>query len=146
MMGAIIRRSGAIRTLDRLLAPALCHARWFLIRVLLAFGCAGAVHGAGPDGIFRDCDVCPEMVKVPAGTFIMGSPATERDRAANEGPQRTVRIDAPFAVGRHEVTRAQFAAFAGVVPPSGGRGGCFVYDAEKSTFRWDAAVLDWRRP
>jgi formylglycine-generating enzyme required for sulfatase activity len=113
MMGAIIRRSGAIRTLDRLLAPALCHARWFLIRVLLAFGCAGAVHGAGPDGIFRDCDVCPEMVKVPAGTFIMGSPATERDRAANEGPQRTVRIDAPFAVGRHEVTRAQFAAFAG---------------------------------
>jgi formylglycine-generating enzyme required for sulfatase activity len=27
-----------------------------------------------------DCDVCPEMVVIPAGAFIMGSPETEKDR------------------------------------------------------------------
>ena len=35
--------------------------------------------------VFRDCDVCPEMVVVPAGNFMMGSPETEQGRRDNEG-------------------------------------------------------------
>ena len=36
---------------------------------------------------FRDCDVCPAMVALPSGTFMMGSPTNEEVRDADEGPQ-----------------------------------------------------------
>ncbi|MBV8766920.1 MAG: SUMF1/EgtB/PvdO family nonheme iron enzyme, partial [Hyphomicrobiales bacterium] len=86
-----------------------------------------------PGSEFKDCDKCLEMVVVPAGSFTMGSPASEngrsdnaKERAAmglpgspasengrsdNEGPQHTVKIAAPFAVGKFHVTVDQFAAF-----------------------------------
>ena len=41
---------------------------------------------------------------VPAGNFMMGSPAGEPERLANEGPQKRVTFAAPFAVGKFEVT------------------------------------------
>ncbi len=60
---------------------------------------------------FRDCnDGCPEMVVVPAGSFTMGSPANEAGRSNDEGPQRTVTIRQPFAVGKFEVTFAEWEA------------------------------------
>ena len=59
---------------------------------------------------FRDCDVCPEMVVIPAGRFTMGSPSSEADRNANEGPQHEVTIPAPFAVGQYEVMWAEWEA------------------------------------
>ena len=54
--------------------------------------------------VFRDCEVCPEMVVVPAGSFMMGSPETEEGRYDNEGPLFQVTIESPFAVGVYEVT------------------------------------------
>jgi formylglycine-generating enzyme required for sulfatase activity len=60
---------------------------------------------------FCDLDGGPEMVVVPAGSFMMGSPETEPERFPNEGPLHKVTIARPFAVGRHAVTRGQFAAF-----------------------------------
>ncbi len=60
---------------------------------------------------FRDCDDCPEMVVVPAGSFMMGSPADEDDRRDTEGPQHTVTIPQNFAVGRFEVTFFEWDAF-----------------------------------
>ena len=59
---------------------------------------------------FRDCPDCPEMVAVPAGSFMMGSPASEEGRNADEGPQRKVTIAKPFAAGKFEVTFAQWDA------------------------------------
>lgn len=53
----------------------------------------------------------PEMVVVPAGSFMMGSPDSEADRMSNEGPQHRVGFDRGFAMARTEVTVAQFAAF-----------------------------------
>jgi formylglycine-generating enzyme required for sulfatase activity len=50
------------------------------------------------------------MVRVPAGSFAMGSLADEPCRARNEAPRHRVRIS-PFLLGRSEVTRGQFAAF-----------------------------------
>ena len=55
-----------------------------------------------------DCDRCPDMVVVPPGTYAMGSPDGEEGRQADEGPQHRVTIDAPFAVGKFEVTRAEW--------------------------------------
>jgi formylglycine-generating enzyme required for sulfatase activity len=59
---------------------------------------------------FTECADCPEMVAVPGGTFMLGSPPSEQGRESDEGPQMRVTIQ-PFAVGRFEVTRAQYAAF-----------------------------------
>lgn len=57
-----------------------------------------------PGTTFRDCDICPEMVVIPAGSFLMGSPPTESGRSSKEGPQRRVTIARSFAAGKYEVT------------------------------------------
>lgn len=59
---------------------------------------------------FRDCDACPEMVVVPAGSYMMGSPVSEEGRWDVEGPPHRVTIGAPFAVGVYEVTFANWDA------------------------------------
>ena len=63
-----------------------------------------------PGESFRDCDDCPEMVVIPAGTFRMGSPKDEKGRDADEGPVRSVGFGRPFAIAKHEVTFAQWDA------------------------------------
>ena len=72
-----------------------------------------AATAAGP-AIFRDCPSCPEMVVIPAGEFLMGTPA--KIQVPTEVPAEldplTVRINKPFALGRFELTRAEFAEFA----------------------------------
>jgi formylglycine-generating enzyme required for sulfatase activity len=46
-----------------------------------------------PGDSFRECAKdCPEMVVVPAGEFMMGSPPTEEGRDANEDPRHKVTI------------------------------------------------------
>ena len=69
--------------------------------------------------VFRDCEVCPVMVEVPAGSFMMGSPESEEGRFDVEGPQHRVTIGSPFAVGVYEVTFAEWDACVG----AGGCGG-----------------------
>ena len=64
-----------------------------------------------PGRRFRDCPQCPEMVVVPAGSYMMGSPTGEEGRYDDESPVHRVRIANPFAVGVHEVTRGEFARF-----------------------------------
>ena len=55
---------------------------------------------------FRDCGDCPELVVIPSGVFVMGSPITERERDFEEGPQHEVRVADVFALGKYEVTEA----------------------------------------
>jgi formylglycine-generating enzyme required for sulfatase activity len=52
-----------------------------------------------------------EMVPIPAGTFLMGSPASEPARNADEGPQHKVTLKA-FYIGAKEVTWAEYDEFA----------------------------------
>ncbi len=73
--------------------------------------------------VLRDVDEpwCPELVILPPGHFMMGSTEPERRWAIDQGskrkwvdwekPQHRVTIPVPFAVGKHLVTRGQFAAF-----------------------------------
>ena len=57
-----------------------------------------------PGDTFRDYPECPELVVVPAGSFMMGSPEGEEDKHDNEGPLHEVRIDYPLAAGVYPVT------------------------------------------
>ena len=57
-----------------------------------------------PKDVFKECEQCPEMIVVPASSFTLGSPKSEAGRGDHEGPQRSVTIRKPFAVGRFAVT------------------------------------------
>jgi formylglycine-generating enzyme required for sulfatase activity len=57
-----------------------------------------------------------EMVFIPAGEFLMGSPRTEKDRHVNEGPIHKVRLTQPFYMGKYEVTQGQWSAVMGNNP------------------------------
>lgn len=79
------------------LAAALAGA-W----LALAFPSAeAAVHL--PGDTFRDCETCGEMVVVPAGDFVMGSTLK-----ASQGPPHKVTMSKDFAIGRREVTFAEW--------------------------------------
>lgn len=60
----------------------------------------------------RDCPECPEMVEIPAGSFDMGS----NDGEADEKPVHHVAIAKHFAIGKTEVTQAQWHAVMGSDP------------------------------
>jgi formylglycine-generating enzyme required for sulfatase activity len=63
-----------------------------------------------PGDSFKECDACPEMVVVPAGSLMMGSPEDEAGRQSYEGPQHQVTLARPFAAGKFEVTFAEWDA------------------------------------
>ena len=68
--------------------------------------------GEGFSDTFRDrSGEGPQLVVVPVGEFLMGSPDNEPGRNAAEGPQHPVRITRPFALARNEVSVAEFRRF-----------------------------------
>jgi Uncharacterized conserved protein len=70
-----------------------------------------------PDlAVFKDDDLpwLPEMVVIPAGTFLMGSPPGEAEREEREGPQHRVTISRRFAIGRYAVTFDEYDHFCEV--------------------------------
>src|SRR5262245_40091568 len=91
-----------------------------IIHLFAVVCCAGAVFSSvhadaetrslKPGDSFKECDDCPEMVVVPAGEFIMGTPP-EEEVATEREDQVRVNIATAFAVGRFAVTRNEFAAF-----------------------------------
>jgi formylglycine-generating enzyme required for sulfatase activity len=54
--------------------------------------------------VFRDAPFAPELVVIPAGEFIMGSPEGDEWRLDTELPQHRVTIGQRFAIGRYPVT------------------------------------------
>jgi formylglycine-generating enzyme required for sulfatase activity len=60
---------------------------------------------------FKDCTMCPEMVVIPPGTFIMGSPETEKDRDSDEDLHE-VTIAYTLAVSKAPITWDQWEACA----------------------------------
>lgn len=94
----------------------LAAAAWWLASALSRQGPAPLLRPASlaalPAGtVFRDCDDCLEMVRVPAGRFEMGSPETETGRDPDEGPVHRVTIRYALAVSRYPVTLGQWRAF-----------------------------------
>ena len=101
-------------------------------------------HGPVVGERFRDCEGtwCPELVVVPAGRFMMGSPSSEEDRNDNEGPVHRVSIAEPFAVGVYEVTRGQWSRFVSETGHSTGDA-CWTYEGGE----WkERGGRSWRNP
>ncbi len=71
--------------------------------------------------IFKDCDICPELVVIPPGSFVMGSPVGK----PREKPLRRITLKKRSAMGRFETTFAEYDACTAA-------GGCSkkIYDRE----------------
>lgn len=76
-----------------------------------------------PGSVFRDCKAaCPDMVVLPAGSFMMGTPDDEVGRQPDEGPLHEVTFAKPFAISRYQVTAGEWDAYlreSGVVIADG---------------------------
>ena len=75
-------------------------------------------HGTLPGTVFRDCPDCPEMVVLAGGRFQMGStpdPASAFQPKVDETPAFVVLVGT-FAIGRYEVTQAEWRAVMGDNP------------------------------
>jgi len=120
-----------------------------------AFSASATTAQERKDREFQECRDCPLMMAIPAGRFVMGSPAHEPGRFDNEGPQHAVSLRA-FALGKFDVTSEEFLTFlraTGYQPKpcnpllnmqwhSPGNGLAWPpYDEEPR--RWPAACLDW---
>jgi formylglycine-generating enzyme required for sulfatase activity len=95
-----------------------------------------------PKDSFKECDICPEMVVVPAGSFTMGSPDSEEGRLAGEGPQHVVTIGKPFAVAKFHVTVDQLSAF---VTETGYDAGSKCWTIENDNYE-ERSARSWRNP
>ena len=93
---------------------------------------------------FKECNECPEMVVVPAGSFLMGSGPSEIAaldkeydfyRHDSEGPQRRVTIARPFAASKFEVTFAEWDACVAA-------GGCTHQPGDKGFGRGKRPVFN----
>ncbi len=88
----------------------------------------------------------PPLVVVPTGSFMMGSPDSEEGHRANEEPLREVKLAVGVALGRDDVTVAQFRAFASdadYVTTAEETGTSSVYD-EESGRMIDRRGANWR--
>jgi formylglycine-generating enzyme required for sulfatase activity len=65
---------------------------------------------------FRDGKNLPVMRILPAGAFLLGSPDSDPDRSAVEGPQKRIEIPAPFALGVYPVLVAEYQSIVGALP------------------------------
>jgi formylglycine-generating enzyme required for sulfatase activity len=63
-----------------------------------------------PKDRFAECSDCPELVVLPAGSFMMGLP--NQGPGSHAIPQHRVTIGKPFAVGRFAVTFDEWDACA----------------------------------
>ena len=86
--------------------------------LLLAANADGAETSLQSGTTFQDCTDCPVMVVIPPGSFMMGETVDEEttwhEEAGERGtasPPRKITIRKSFALGKFEITRAEFAAF-----------------------------------
>lgn len=116
-----VRRNGTCTRLRRLLRSGG-------LGLVMALGSISSGN-AEPLDSFRDCDVCPEMIELPMGDFLMGAPPDEGRRVffyrdgkvrpatpehpylkEDEGPRHRVTVDIPIAIGRNEITYDEWMA------------------------------------
>lgn len=89
-----------------------------VIGLFAIIGVTNAARAQGPGSVFKDCADCPEMVVIPGGSFMMGSqsvPAVRFEAPRDEQPRHQVNLRS-FALGKYEVTQAQWQSLMGANP------------------------------
>jgi len=113
---------------------------------LLGAALAAPSHAADPPPPARDCAECPEMIRVPAGSFVMGTPTADARSGATRAESQAVIVTIPraFLMGRTEVTRREYRAF---VNDAGYdvRSPCLSWDENLARFSEDRG-RSWRNP
>jgi formylglycine-generating enzyme required for sulfatase activity/RES domain-containing protein len=123
--------------------------RWFYDARLLPNGRAATARAGTPQAgpPWQEplgSEVALEMVPIPAGEFLMGSPEDELERWSHEGPQHRVRL-APFSLARTPITQAQWRQVARWQPAPGDPPWERQLDPDPSFFKGDLP-LENRRP
>lgn len=96
---------------------------------------APATTSVRADGVY------PEMVRLPGGTFMMGSDDADEAGEPSERPRHPVTV-APFAIGKFEVNRDQYAASVNATGYAGGAGCATFADGDIDA----RDGVDWRNP
>lgn len=124
------------------IASAVAITLAVLVAALLLHPFAPANYGdLRQDAVFRDCDDCPEMMRLPAGSYRMGEEGSRRRAVLAalglaRSERRSITIAYDLAVGRTEVTFAQWEACVAA-------GGCNAYaPADESWGRDDRPVIN----
>jgi formylglycine-generating enzyme required for sulfatase activity len=137
------------------------NARAFVVRILLLTAVTASLLVVvpvwakdKPNRSFHDCAACPEMVSIPPGRFTMGVPPGEEEREGvpeprqgRSTPQHRVSIGHAFAIGKFDVTRAEFATFISATGYQTGDSKCVVL--HKVDDRWksdEQPGYSWRDP
>jgi len=101
--------------------------------------------------VLTDCIGCPDMVATPAGTAMLGSTPEERASAGivavfgnREGPVYRATFAKAYAIGRTEITRAQYRTFVDATKRPD-PDGCGVHDAAKDSWGPQPGY-SWRKP
>lgn len=111
--------AGAFNKAERLLQearnidPGSADVRALTQQIKTALEKAKAACGTPGDGkTVQDCRDCPKLAEIPAGRYLMGSPAGDTMQwPGAELPQHEVTIATPFLIGRCEVTAREFRTF-----------------------------------
>ena len=128
----------------------------FLVRIACIVLLAAASAAEPPDRSFKECPACSEMVGIPAGRFVMGSPAKELGRFDSEGPQRIVTVKA-FALAQYDVTSEEYLTFlraTGYQPEPCNKilnmrwrvpgNGVALPPYDEEPARWPASCIGWK--
>jgi len=99
-----------------------------------------------PRAVFKDCEECPEMVALPAGEFMMGSPASEIGHQKIEGLPRRVTIPGRFAIGKLKVTVDQFSRFVAETGTTVSNLCRVIVGLDRDAPVWGEAEASFRRP
>lgn len=124
--GIMVSRSGDIFRAANLIFSGGLH-------LTLALAVMSDANALSPGTVFSDCDGCPQMVVVPAGSFEMGESSDVG--LENERPVHEVIIPEPLAVGVTEVTYAQWDLCVS-------EGGCSHVPIDDNWGRGNRAVAD----
>ncbi|WP_110973147.1 dihydropyoverdine dehydrogenase [Pseudomonas huaxiensis] len=87
-------------------------SRLTLAALLSAASLHALAADATPGAVLRDCKAaCPDMVVLPAGSYMMGTPDDEVGRQPDESPLHQVTFAKPFAISRYQVTAGEWDAY-----------------------------------
>jgi formylglycine-generating enzyme required for sulfatase activity len=95
---------------------------------------------------FKDCGTCPDMIVLPTGEFMMGSPTSENGHIDIEGLPRRVTISKRIAIGKFEVTVEQMSAFIAETGMNIGGSCHLITDPGRTVAHWSDASASMLTP